>query len=334
MSDHDVIFREVDEELRRERMRSLWRRFGPYVIGAAVVVVLVVAVNEGWTWWRNNSAAHASDQFYAALKLSDGGDLAGAKAALDKIVAEGGGYGTLARFKQAAMLAKEGKPADAVAAYDALAGDEANVRLRELALVLAADILVDSGSLSDVESRVSSLVTTDNPMRNAAREAVGLAQYKAGDLEAARKTFEEVAADPMAQGELQSRMQIYLAQITAEAGAAAGSTVSPTDTAPAADTPAPSDEAPAAQPAAPAEQSATPAEQPAPAPAAQPATPAAPAADAPATDAPAADQPLDGAASMMQMMAPTQQETAPAPQEAAPAAPSTPAEQPAPAAGN
>ena len=191
MSDHDVIFREVDEELRRERMRSLWRRFGPYVIGAAVVVVLVVAVNEGWTWWRNNSAAHASDQFYAALKLSDGGDLAGAKAALDKIVAEGGGYGTLARFKQAAMLAKEGKPADAVAAYDALAGDEANVRLRELALVLAADILVDSGSLSDVESRVSSLVTTDNPMRNAAREAVGLAQYKAGDLEAARKTFEE-----------------------------------------------------------------------------------------------------------------------------------------------
>ena len=232
------------------------------------------------------------------------------------------------------MLAKEGKPADAVAAYDALAGDEANVRLRELALVLAADILVDSGSLSDVESRVSSLVTTDNPMRNAAREAVGLAQYKAGDLEAARKTFEEVAADPMAQGELQSRMQIYLAQITAEAGAAAGSTVSPTDTAPAADTPAPSDEAPAAQPAAPAEQSATPAEQPAPAPAAQPATPAAPAADAPATDAPAADQPLDGAASMMQMMAPTQQETAPAPQEAAPAAPSTPAEQPAPAAGN
>jgi len=324
MSEHDVIFREVDEELRRERMRSLWRRFGPYVIGAAVVVVLIVAVNEGWTWWRNNSAAKASDQFYAALKLSDGGDLAGAKAALDKIVTEGGGYATLARFKQAAMLAKEGKPADAVAAYDALAGDESNVRLRELALVLAADILVDSGSLSDVESRVSSLVTTDNPMRNAAREAVGLAQYKAGDLDAARKTFEEVAADPMAQGELQSRMQIYLAQITAEAGAPAGTA---TDTAPAADTPAPSDEAPAAQPAAPAEQSATPAEQPAPA--AQPATPAAPAAAAPA-----ADQPLDGAASMMQMMAPTQQEAAPAPQDAAPAAPAAPAEQPAPAAGN
>jgi hypothetical protein len=325
MSDHDVIFREVDEELRRERMRSLWRRFGPYVIGAAVVVVLIVAVNEGWTWWRNNNAARSSDQFYAALNLSDGGDLAGAKAALDKIVAEGGGYATLARFKEAAMLAKQGKPAEAVAAYDALAGDESNVRLRELALVLAADILVDSGSLSDVESRVSSLVTTDNPMRNAAREAVGLAQYKAGDLEAARKTFEEVAADPMAQGELQSRMQIYLAQITAEAGAPADSAVTPTDTAPAAATP-PSDETPAAQPA-PADQSAAPAEQPA------PATPAAPAADAPAADAPAADQPLDGAASMMQMMAPTQQEAAPA-QDSAPAAPSTPAEQPAPAAGN
>jgi hypothetical protein len=288
MSEHDVIFREVDEELRRERMRTLWGRFGPYVIAAAVAVVLVVAANEGWAWWRHNQESRASDEFYAALKLSDGGDLAGADAALDKIVAQGGGYATLARFKEASLLAKQGKPADAVAAYDAIAGDETNARLRELALVMAANILVDTGSLADVESRVSSMVSTGSPMRNAAREAVGLAQYKAGDLDAARQSFEAIVADPLAPPELQSRVQIFLAQITAEAGAPASDTVS--DTAPAADT--------------------------APAPAEEPAAEAAPA-DQPADTV---EQKLNDAASMMQMMAPSAETAPAAPAESAPSA--------------
>ena len=46
MSNENII-REIDEELRSDRMRKLWRNFGPYVIGAAVAIVLIVAVNEG-----------------------------------------------------------------------------------------------------------------------------------------------------------------------------------------------------------------------------------------------------------------------------------------------
>jgi len=304
----DNIFREVDEELRSERMRTLWRRFGPYVIGAAVAVVLVVAVNEGWSWWRNSTAAQASDEYYAALKLADGGDLAGAQAELTKIEGQGGGYATLAKFKQAALLAKDGKKSEAVAAYDALASGESNVRLRELALVLAGNLLVDTGTLNDVEQRVGSLNTTDSPLRNSAREAIGLAQYKAGDLAGAKATFDAIMTDPIAPRELQNRAELYIAQIVAEGGAAAATV--------AADTPAPAADA-AAAPAAEA-------------PAAQaPATEAPAAADAPAADAPAAESanPLANSSSMMQMMTPAPQ--APAEQPAATTEPATPAQAPA-----
>src|SRR5690606_30784556 len=106
---NDTILREVDEELRSDRMRSLWRRFGPYVIGAAVAIVLLVAVNEGWTWWQNSNSARSSDQLYSALELAEGTDVAAAQQALTEVVAEGsGGYPSLARFRQAALLAADG----------------------------------------------------------------------------------------------------------------------------------------------------------------------------------------------------------------------------------
>jgi hypothetical protein len=211
---NDTIFREVDEELRGDRMRRIWKRFGPYVIGAAVAVVLLVAANEGWKWWQASSAARSSDQFYAALELAENGDVAGAQTALNTVVTEGsGGYPTLARFRQASLLAVDGKRDEAIAAYDALSTSETNPRLRELALVLAGYLLVDNQDVAAVRQRVGGLVEPSNPMRHAAREAIGLTQYASGDLDGALATFEEILADPLAGQELRGRVQVYAAQL-------------------------------------------------------------------------------------------------------------------------
>ncbi|HEY9013405.1 MAG TPA: tetratricopeptide repeat protein, partial [Devosia sp.] len=122
---NETIFREVDEELRGDRLRNLWRRFGPYVIGAAVAIVLLVAINEGWSWWQGSQAAAASDKFYAALEIADGTDVAAAQKAFEDVEATSpAGYATLARFREAGLLAKEGKADEAIAAYDSLATSE------------------------------------------------------------------------------------------------------------------------------------------------------------------------------------------------------------------
>src|SRR6218665_2483556 len=211
---NETIFREVDEELRSDRMRNLWKRFGPYVIGGAVAVVLLVAVNEGWAWWQNSNAARASDEFYAALTLADGTDSAAAKEAFDKVEASGvSGYAPLARFRQAGLLVKEGKTDEAIAAYDALSTSESNQQIKGLALIFAAELLVDNGDVAAVQQRVGGLAEAGNPLRNAAREALGLAQYKADDLEAARASFLEIIADSGATQELVGRIQIYVGQL-------------------------------------------------------------------------------------------------------------------------
>ncbi|MDR3470197.1 MAG: tetratricopeptide repeat protein [Devosia sp.] len=212
----ETIFHEVDEALRRDRMHGAWRRFGPFVIGAAVGVVLLVAANEGWNWWQSTNSARSSDEFYSALDLESGGDLAGAQKALDTLIASGTGqYPVLARFKQAGLLVKQGKKDEALAAYDALANTQGNQRLKELALLLGANVLVDKGDVAGVKSHVDGLLAQTDPLHNSARETLGLAQYKAGDLNGARDSFAAVAADPLASNEQRQRVQLFIAQLVA-----------------------------------------------------------------------------------------------------------------------
>lgn len=240
---NENIFREIDEELRTDRMRALWRRFAPFVIGGAVAIVALVAVNEGWSWYTNSQSAAASEQLYSALDAAESGDVAAAQAALDEVIAAGsGGYPVLAEFRKAALLAEEGDSAGAVAAYDALANSQSNQRLRELALLFAANILVDTGTLADVEARVGTLATDDSHLRRAARERLGLAQVKAGDMAAAQASFEAVLNDPLASSAVRNRMAFYLAQllssgaVSADAGeAAAADTAEPAAAEPAAE---------------------------------------------------------------------------------------------------
>jgi hypothetical protein len=214
---NDTLIREVDEELRRDRMHKLWRQTGPYVIGAAVAVVLLVAGYEGWNWYQSSTSSKSSDAFYAAAALADGTDFEAARTALDKVIAEGSGaYPALAQFREAALLAQQQKTDEALAAYDSLATSLASPHLRELALLLGASLLIDRGDVPGVEQRLGGSMTPDAPLRNAAREVLGLTQYKAGQLDAAMTTLQALVDDPLTSNDLRNRAQIYVQQLLAE----------------------------------------------------------------------------------------------------------------------
>src|SRR4029079_17960726 len=103
------IFTEVDEDLRRERAKKLWERYGVYVIGAAVAIVIVVAGYKIWEAWQARIAAESGDRFVAALKLAGEGKHDQAIAALTDIAKDGStGDPVLANFRIAAEKAAAG----------------------------------------------------------------------------------------------------------------------------------------------------------------------------------------------------------------------------------
>jgi hypothetical protein len=84
---------------------------------------------------------------------------------------------------------------------------------------MGANLLVDKGDVAAVEQRVSGSIAPDSPMRNAAREVLGLTQYKAGQLDAAMTTFQSIISDPLASRDAQSRVQLFIQQLLAEGAA-------------------------------------------------------------------------------------------------------------------
>lgn len=216
------IFREVDEDLRHERYKKLWDRYGAYVIGLAVLIVVATAGWRGWEYWQSRQAQASGDRFVAALQLASEGKREEALAALEAVAKDGsGGYPVLANFRAAAEKAAAGDKAGAVTAYDTIAAGGAPALVSDLARLRAAMILADTASVADLTARVGSLATTGNPWRHSAREIIGLAAFRENDLGVSRKNFSEIVQDQEAPQDIKNRAQFMIGLITAREGPAA-----------------------------------------------------------------------------------------------------------------
>lgn len=261
MSD-DSFFREVSEELRQDRVKAIWTRFGTYILAAVILVVVITAAVVGWDRYQTAQANASGDAYLAALQLARDGKPDEAITALEALATDSyGAYPDLARMSIGGVYQAQGKFDEAVAAFDKVAADAgAPDALRDMAAVRAAYVLVDHGALSDVRSRVERLTGDSEALRFPAREAVALAAWKAEDTETATTLFQQLVDDPGAPNGIISRARLMLDLIAAGKPMPEG-TVMPeeigatTDTAPA-DATAPvaggETTAPEATPAAPA----------------------------------------------------------------------------------
>ena len=185
------IFREVDEDVKRDRLLALWRRWRWHAIGAAAVLVFGTAAGVGWRDYRESAATDRGARFVAAMRLAeDGAYERSARAFAQFAEAEGGAYGALARLRQAAVLSLSGDAPGAVAAYNALIDSDADPLFAELAHVLASQHLIDRGETRAVEGRLQPIADGTGPWRFLARELVAVAALQDGRLTEARQGLE------------------------------------------------------------------------------------------------------------------------------------------------
>ena len=70
--DSEAFIREIEEEVRRERLTNLWKQYGSLFLGGLAALVVVVG---GWQWYtvyQLDRTQTAGAQFQEAVQLLEG----------------------------------------------------------------------------------------------------------------------------------------------------------------------------------------------------------------------------------------------------------------------
>ncbi|WP_308917963.1 tetratricopeptide repeat protein [Jannaschia sp. LMIT008] len=178
MANPDSFIDEVTEEVRRDRLYGLVRRWG----WVAVLAVLLIVGGAAWTEWRaaqaRDAAARFGDAILAASQLQDPG--ARAEAVADVVPVTDGQAAIAALLTAATRLEAEQSPEAAASLLSLADAAEVPLRYRHLAL-LKLSLNGGTGDAVRDASILEELAAPGAPFRPLALEQQALAALQAGD---------------------------------------------------------------------------------------------------------------------------------------------------------
>lgn len=212
------IFREVDEEVRKDRARTLWQRYGIYVYIVIGALVVGTAGNQYWQYYREQQRLEESALYQEAVEALQRQQTTEAINGFARLGNEGGtGYQVLGRLREAAARAENGDLSGAVRAYDQLASDgDVDAVYRDLARLLAAMHLVNDGDADAVSERVGPLRGDGQPWRFSAREIEAVLALRENRRQEAREILQGLVDDAETPSGVRGRANELLAALAAE----------------------------------------------------------------------------------------------------------------------
>jgi hypothetical protein len=213
----ETFLREVDDELRREQLATLWQRYGRVGIG---LVVLLLALFAGTLWWRAETQKKADargEQMSAAIADIQANRKADAQVKLSALADGSGGYRASAMFAKAALAADSGDKKGAIALYAGVAADS-NVPqpYRDLALIRQTAIEYDSMPPAQVVERLKPLTVEGQPWFGTAGEMTAIAYLDMKRPADAGRMLAAVARDEQVPQSLRSRARRLAATLGAD----------------------------------------------------------------------------------------------------------------------
>lgn len=211
MSD-DSFMREVEDELRSDKVSNFWNKYKFLVIGGAIAIVIGTAGYRFWESYSQKVAGVSGDQFLSAIVLSNDGKHDEAIAQLETLGKDGvGQYPALAKIRLAAEYAKKGEAQKAIDAFDVIANDTSfDDALRNVARLRSGLLLVDNGTYDQVSDRLQTMSETGKSFRHSAREGLGLSAWKNEKFEDALVWFQAIVDDQDAPNGVRTRAGVML----------------------------------------------------------------------------------------------------------------------------
>ena len=203
MSDTDSFIEEVTEEVRRDRLFVMLKRYG-WIGGLAVVLIVGGAAFSEYNKAKDLAGAQTlGDEMIAALSSDEGQPRA---EALNEISAKTPGGAAVLAMLQAGALADAGQPEEAVARLQTVALDgDLPLIYRHIASFKALGLQQDSLSTADRRLQFDALAQPGAPLALLAAEQIALLDIEEGNAEAAIDRLKAIVEDAGVTADLKER---------------------------------------------------------------------------------------------------------------------------------
>ncbi|MCF8474725.1 MAG: tetratricopeptide repeat protein [Emcibacter sp.] len=207
----EEFIREVDEDLRHQQMKNLWKKYGSYVIAFLVGTVLFVAGNVSLRNYNEGQYAKVADQYSAVEQSVTANDMDDALKKLGLLSdTDVVGYKILAAFREADIELSRNNNQKAVAVLDKLSkASDVDQYYRDLSALKAGMIILDDATFDDAQSRLTPLTIEGNPWKYMAKELLAMAAIKNGNMAEAKEILTQLEQDLEAPQDVKDRAKNF-----------------------------------------------------------------------------------------------------------------------------
>ena len=201
------FIREINEEIKADRAREIFKKYGKWMIAAAVLLVLATAAFVAWRSYRYEQNAQQGAELITALNLLDKGEAASSANALAVLAKKSNStIGAISELHRARALYSENKRSEALTLYSSIAENPAyDQQFRDLSLLLSGYIWVGIETPDRLQSRLAPLIKPTNIWHSNATEILALSYMNAKNYSEAKTLLQAIAADDKAVATIKTR---------------------------------------------------------------------------------------------------------------------------------
>ncbi len=220
----ETFVREVDDNLRRDRIRDFFKDNGSYLVG---LLILFLAASGGFIWFqqhRENTAQAHVEQIAQIDKDIGTGNTSKVPQQLDDLSQSSSkAVRASALFTRAAFALQQNDQKLAISTFKSIADDGSFPgAYRNAALIRQTALEFDQLQPQQVIARMQPLAKAGNPWFGSAGEMTALALVKQGKKKEAGELFAAIANDKSVPQSLRDRSIQIAGSLGADASAAIG----------------------------------------------------------------------------------------------------------------
>ena len=203
------IFNEVDEDIRKERYKKLWSRYGKYLIGLIILIVLIFSINQYLVSKNISDNKKLLDIYFAAAEDIEKSQFQLANESLNKIYnSKNTTLAAFSAFKLSESYFMNNDNNNATSVLENIFNNNSLETIyRELALYKYIMINFDVLDINDIESKVSIINDKESQLKPYFEELVGIKYITIGNKSKASFIFDELSSSENTPFDLKVRLE-------------------------------------------------------------------------------------------------------------------------------